>query len=235
MTTQRKIELFVVVGVILLGMAFVRGWMLEREARTKAESTAQQQAVVIAAAQSSIAARDKDAATLTATLTAQAARVQTPQQAAQVILRYLPAPPPVPGQPAAAPTVIPTIARTDLSPALQQSLPAAPSFTLLTPTQVEQVAKDELACDATRHTLAACQADTADLHAELTAQSAETSAWKAAAKGGTKFQRFVRVLKYTGCAAAGAGAGALAARNSPAPAAAIGAGAGVAACSTFIK
>ena len=235
MTTQRKLEIFLLAVALMLGVVFLQGWILERRARAQADATSQKQAEVIAAAQNSIAGRDKADALYAAALAQQSKSILTPQQAAQVIVHYLPAPAPIAGQPAPAPAVIPTVQRDELSPALQQSLPAAPSFSLLTPAQAEAVAKTELACDATTHTLAACQADAADLHTELTAQAAETAAWKAAAKGGTRFQRFVRVLKYTGCAAAGAGAGALAAHNSPAPAAAIGAGAGVTVCSLFGK
>ena len=228
MTTQRRFELITAAVVLAFALCFLRGWMLSRDAAIRADARAQADEQTVATAQQAIRDRDALAAQYNATLSAQASAIRTPQQAAQVILRYLPPAPA--GQPAQPPIV--TIDRSTLPPDVQKQYPDAPQLALVAPTQLQQLAKDELACDATRHDLATCRADTHDLHLELDAKTDEAATWQAAAKGGTKWQRFGRVLKAVGCAAGGAGVGALASKQDP-RGAAIGAGAGVAACSLF--
>jgi hypothetical protein len=227
MTTQRKIEILGVLVLALVAAAFLASWIQEREARIKAEATQAADEKVISVTADAIKSRDALAAQYTAALAKQAAAVQTPQQAAQVIERYLPAPAGAP----AAPIV--TVDRAQLTPSQQQALPNAPSYGVLTNTQLEDVAKEELACDAAKTNLTACQADEADLHTEIAAKTNEASSWEAAAKGGTKWQRFGRALKCAGFSGAGAGVGAVADKSHPAEGSVIGAAAGVIGCLLF--
>jgi len=224
-TTARKLEIF---GAILMVAVFFACWQREREARIRAEVQSQADEKLVQTRDAAMKDRDALDAQYAAALSRQAAAVQTPQQAAQVILRYLPAPA---GQ--SAPATIPEVQRAALSPEVQKTLPDAPSFSLLTPAQIQQVARDELACDATRHSLTACQQDAVDLKAKVALKADEAKTWETAAKGGTKLQRFGRVLKSVACAGAGAGLGALVSRKNPMTGAAIGAGVGVAGCSLF--
>ena len=232
MTEQRKWEIFGFVAVLMIGAIFCRGWQLEREARTTAEAAAAAQQRIIAQQAEAIAARDAANQTYVQGLTSAARAIQTPAQAAQVIVRYLPAAPAGDGAPA-QPQSIATVARADLPAATQQQLPPAASYGILTDSQLQQVARNDLACDAAQHSLTTCQADKLDQAAQLDASQKETAAWKTAAQGGTRFQRFMRVAKFVGCAGLGAGAGAIADKKSPALGAPIGAAAGVTVCSIF--
>lgn len=224
MTTQRRLE---ILGAFLVVAVFFVCWQREREARLRAEVQSQTDEKLMQAKAAAIKDRDALAVQYTAALSRQAAAVQTPQQAAQVILRYLPQPA---GQPVAT---IPQVERAALSPEIQKTLPDAPSFSLLTPDQIQRVARDELACDATRHNLTACQQDAVDLKAQIALKIEEARTWETAAKGGTKLQRFGRVLKSVACAGAGAGLGALVSQKNQITGATIGAGVGVAGCSLF--
>lgn len=225
MTTARRLE---ILGALLAVAIFFVCWQREREARIRAEVQTQADEKLVQAKDAAIHDRDALDAQYAAALSHQSDAVKTPQQAAQVILRYLPAPA---GQ--AAPASIPEVPRAALSPEVQKTLPDAPSFSLLTPAQIQQVARDELACDATRHSLTTCQQDAVDLKAQVALKTDEAHTWETAAKGGTKLQRFGRVLKGVACAGAGATLGALASQKNPITGAAIGAGAGVAGCSLF--
>lgn len=232
MTSARKLDIGLFLAVAITACLFVVGWIHEREQRIRAEASQQANDKIIAADQVAIHSRDTAAAQSTAALAAQAAAIHTSQQAAQVIVRYLPAPAAAPGQPVVTPS-IPTVERAQLPAALQAELPPAPSYGILTQDQLVNQAKQDLACDATGIQLSACQKDQVDLRGELSAETASAHRWEAAAKGGTKLQRFFHVAKLIGCAGAGAGIGALAGQKSPAIGAAVGAGAGVTACSLF--
>ncbi len=233
MTTQRKFEIAGAIVLIIVMAIFLRQWIGEREARIRAEASARADEKIVATSDASIKARDAQAAQYAASLAQQAAAVQTPQQAAQVILHYLPTPGATQGQPTPAPQTIATVSAAQLSPELQKTLPAAPEYGILTDLQLRQVAKDELACDATRKELSACTSDQTDLRTQIAAKSDESDKWQAAAQGGTKWQRFGRVMKYVACAGGGAAAGELMAKGRPGVGAAIGGAAGVGVCSLF--
>jgi phage-related tail protein len=125
-----------------------------------------------------------------------------------------------------------TVKAGDPSPA---GTPDAPSYTLLTPLQSETLAKAALKCDADENTLLSCNADKGALTTEVKAETDEAAQWKAAAKGGTTLQRFVRVLKYAGCAAGGAAVGAISDKSNPGFGAGVGSGSAVGVCSFFVK
>lgn len=233
MTTAHKITAVVAGIFLLLSIVFVRGWILEREARATADTTAQVEAAQIAAKDDAIKTRDQANAQTVAALTAQAAALQTPQQAAKVIMQYLPAPAAVPGQPAAAPVAVPIVTKADLPTSIQAQLPNAPTYGILTGDQLVAQAKKDIACDATTHDAATCKADLADTQANYVAEQKTSQAWENAAKGGTKLQRFLTVLKYGACGAAGGFAGSQVHKQNPGTTSAIGAGAGVAVCSLF--
>ena len=228
MTREHKITLVVGIAALLLAGVFLRGWLLERKARNQAEAVTAAQEKVIASAQQAIVVRDAVAAQKDKILEAQSAAMQTPQQAVQVITRYLPAPTGAPASP--GPVVI---AKADLSPAAQKDVPDSPSYTIFTQAQTLAQAKADLACTVTQNDLSTCKADLADRQTQLTAKTAESTSWENAAKGGTKFHRFLGIGKKVLCGAAGAYVGAKVDKTSPATAAAIGSAAGITTCSLF--
>lgn len=236
MTDLRKYVLAFLISCVLVSLAvFVHGCHRQTQLLTTAETASRETDHQIAAADAVIAARDRATAAATVQLTRQEEVIHTPQQAVKVLVRYLPAPAAPAGSavPPESPAAPVTVERAELSPALQATLPAAPSFTLFTPAQTVAVARDELRCDATTRQLATCQADAVDLHSQLAAAEGETKAWRTAARGGTRLARLGRVLKLVACAGAGAGAGALVDRHAPAIGSAIGGSAAVATCSLF--
>jgi hypothetical protein len=224
-TTQRKFEIGGAAGLAVLMLLFAVSWLRAREDNIRAAANAAADAKVVAASQQAIVSRDALATQYANSLTAKSATITTPAAAVQVIEHYLPA--------AIAQQPIAVVKTTDLPADVQKELPVSPSFAMLTPDQVQQVAKDELACDATQNTLTACKADIGSMQTQLKATSDEAAQWKTAAKGGTKWQRFGRIMKSVACAGAGAGAGALVDKQNAGIGAAIGGAGGVAACSMF--
>jgi hypothetical protein len=130
---KRKIEIFAAIALLLIVGCLLRSWQLEREARIRAEVTVK--------ADETLVTEHADA------LDRQIAAINTPQQAVQVILHYLPPTPVVLGQPTPPAATIPSVSREALSAELQKELPASPSFSMLTPPQIEQIARDEIQCD----------------------------------------------------------------------------------------
>jgi hypothetical protein len=105
---------------------------------------------------------------------------------------------------------------------------------VFTADQAKDVAQNDLQCDADRNSLKGCVADRIDLASELGLEKRATATWEAAAKGGTKWQRFGRVLKTTACAAGGGFAAAQFAPQANRGAyAGAGAAGGVVICSIF--
>ena len=231
MTNQRKFEILGFLFISAIAICFVRGWQLERAARSSAETTTAQTHSLIVEQAKQIADRDALNAQYSQTLATAAKAIRTPAQAAQVIIHYLPAPVPVPGQPAPAPAAIPIVTAAQLPADVVKDLPVAPNYGILTGTQLEDIARNDLTCDAAQHSLTTCAADKASLAAELAATQKQSDTWEAAAKGGTKFHRFLGVAKFVGCAGLGAGAGAIADKKSPTIGSAVGAAAGVTVCS----
>jgi hypothetical protein len=224
----------ILAGVFLA--IFLAGWWHEHELRLHAEAIADAQQKVATAAQQNIKDRDAIQAKSNAAFAAQAAAVQTPQQAAQVIVKFLPAPVAAasfaPGTPPPAQAQIPIVAAADLPAAVQSQLPAAPSYGIFTPDQMQSIARSEISCQATTQDLATCKADEVDLHTQVTAAQKQSAAWETAAKGGTKFHRLLKVGACIGISGGAAWAGSKFGIN-PATGAAIGAAAGTVVCSLF--
>jgi len=181
----------------IVGLA-VRGWEQEKAARAKAEAVNAQNDRQIAALGSQIAQRDAEAALYARRLADAQKAIQTPQQAVQVITRYLPAPD-------AAPVVV---GKADLPQDVLSKLPDSPGYVIFTAKQAQDQAKRDLQCDADQNSLKACRADLIDTVGELGIEKRTAQAWETAEKGGTKWHRLVKSLKVTGCAAAGALVGA---------------------------
>jgi hypothetical protein len=120
---------------------------------------------------------------------------------------------------------------------VRAQLPPAPSYVILTPDQSEAIAKNDLACDADKHSLQACTLQLADSTQIAALNETKAAKYAQAVKGGTILERVGRVLKYTACAGGGAAIGALATRNSSMPtqlgSVSAGAAGGVIACSLF--
>jgi hypothetical protein len=243
MTIQRKFEIGGFIVALVLCAMFVRGWMAERDARNSADAFAKAQTAKADVLARQITVSQVQADDYRAIMAGESASVTTPQQAVKIITQYLPAPPAAPSTPgeAAAPAAealpIPIVAANELDQLVRDQLPPAPSYAILTPDQTEAIAKNDLACDADRHSLAACTVQFADETKIAALNQSKADMYDQALKGGTWKQRVGRVLKYTGCAAGGAAIGALATRNSPTGtqlgSVSAGAAGGVIACSLF--
>lgn len=156
----------------------------------------------------------------------QQAAVKTSADAVKVITKYVPVPTIAPDQPSASFVVD----KEDFTPAVAMKIPDSPSYVVQTQEQSVLVAKDLIACEADRQSLNVCKANMTDMTSALAVQKQQVETWKAAAKGGTKTQRFMKVLKCAGFAGVGAAGGAL--TKQPLWAG-VGATAGVAACQLF--
>ena len=231
-----KLEAAVILGSLTIGALLAIGWERDHQRMLRAEAVAQERQKGIDARDRTIRTRDASAKTYDAAIDKQAAAIKTPQQAVQVIVRYLHDQAPA-GSPAAASAQAQaapvTVDRAQLSPELQKELPDSPHATLFTDDQVEQLGKDALVCDKATHDLVTCRADAKDLRANVAAEQANAATWKAAARGGTRLQRLARVVKYVACAGAGAAAGQYIDKQSPAAGAAIGSAAAVSTCAIF--
>jgi hypothetical protein len=237
MTTLRKLEIGGLLAALLVAGLFLRGWMAERDARNTAEAFAKAQTVKADALAAQISASKDSAAAYEAGKAAAAAAITTPQQAVKIITQYLPAPPAAPGEAAPAPVAIPIVSANELDADLRAKLPPAPSYAILTPDQSEAIAKNDLACDAAQHSLAACSVQLGDETQIAALNQAKADKFEQAMKGGTWKQRVGKVLKSAACAGGGSAIAALATRSSPAStqfgSVAVGAAGGAIACSIF--
>jgi hypothetical protein len=233
MTVDQKLKAIGAVVLLFVVAFFVTAYVREREARIRAEDQVAATKQVMDSTNAAIASRDQLAAANAQKLEEESSAITTPQQAAQVIVRYLPTPPTAPGAPAAAPVPLQTIQAGDLTAQGQKDLPDAPTDVILTAAEAESQAKEDLACQASTVDLTACTADKVDQKTQIAALEKQSDAWEAAAKGGTKVQRFLKVMKFVGCAAAGAYAGTKIDKAGPGTGAAVGGASGVAACSLF--
>lgn len=234
MTLRTKIEIVAGVVVFLALAVFAVEAIRQHDRTVQAEASSAADQKIAAAAQASIVARDAQQATVDKTAVQQAAAVKTPQQAVQIIEHYLPAPVVIPGQPTPAPAAIPLVQTKDLPASVQAELPNAPGqLALLTPDQLQSIARADIACTATASDLSTCAKDKADLQTQLKAANDRANTWEAAAKGGTKFHRFLKAAERAGCSAVGSAAGSIVDKNHPTRDAAIGAAAGSAICSLF--
>lgn len=232
MTRIHKLEATVILALLLFAGVLAAGWVRDRHRMAVAEAVAHERGQQIAQREQDIEARDHKAADYDKLLRGEADILKTAPQATKVITRYLAATAPA-GTPASLSLSLSpvTVEPAQLSATLQAELPPSPTYTVFTEGQTVQLAKDELACDATRHTLAACTADKADLDRSLVDERAISASWEAAAKGGSRWARIRHAAKLAACAAAGAGV-ASQIKLSPSSTAAAGAGA-VGLCSLF--
>jgi len=213
-----------VLALILLAVCAValRGWYLERGYRNAAEEQMKATARLVAEKDVQIEQRDARASAQASADARAAAAVRTPSQAAQTIIRYLPAPDQTPIR------VVPD------TPGPAPELPDSPGSVVLSAAQGEDLARKLLICDGTTAELGACTQDRADLRNLIGSQKITIQAWEKAAKGGTVWSRLVHVAKLAGCAAAGAAvAGEVSSSALRGPYAGVGAGAGVVACSIW--
>jgi hypothetical protein len=202
----------------------------EHEALKNANALAATTQAAVNTLVQNMAARDKaDSAQQSAAKVA-ASNVKTTADAAQVIVKYITVP--VPASPTAAPVAAPVqvVTKQDFTPQEQAKLPDSPSYAVETQDAATQVAKQLISCTADRKSLDACHADLKDSSSALVAEKAQSATWEAAAKGGTKTQRFLKFLKCAGFAGAGTYAVVAAGQSKWAG---IGAVAGVTACQLF--
>lgn len=224
MTNQRKLEIGLAVVVTLAAAVFLHGWLQAREANNNAEVHSQVLEQTVAEKNHDLEARDAHLAAYLDKVDQQVAALKTPQQAVKVIELHVPTP-------AGQEPII--IQRSDLSAKVQAETPDSPGYALMTSDEVQAIAKDQLKCEADRNALLTCKADATDLREIISAKDREVQLWKTAASGGSKWQRFGRVLKSVGCGAGGAALGSVVTRGNQPTGAAVGAAGGVVACSLF--
>lgn len=191
MTTARKVE----IGIVLLLLALcVSAYIREREARVAAEA-------VVSAKTDAQKERDAQTAAAIADLKDKMAGVKTAPQAVQVIEHYIATPPTAEGPKLVSVEPVAVVQQGDLRGSKAYGeLPQAPDATprvILSDAQAQTIAKQQIACDATQRSLTACTADLVD-------QKQATDAAMKALKGGTWYQRVLRVAVPVGCAAGGA-------------------------------
>lgn len=228
MTTSTKLHIAAYSIIVIAAGLFLRGWIDDHILKAKAEAVAEAQKTVIDSAQKSIDQRQQDFVKQIADLKQQMAQVKTPAQAVVYIPQAANLPAPI-QQPAA------------VKPDIAGKLPDAPSGShyaligdgafVLPPADALPLAQKLNACEQTGIGLTKCDADKKDLQAQIDAANLEAHAWKVAAKGGTKREKFVKALKVIGCAAGGGALGGLSPSHQSG--AAIGAGAGATLCTLF--
>lgn len=227
MLTAKHVAIFL--GVILALFLGVMGKIAydDHQALANATTVSATNQATIQTLMEQIANRDKADTAQQKQATVAESNVKTSADAVQVITKYVQIP--APTSPT-APAPVQVVSKQDLTPQEQAKLPDSPDFTIETQDVATGVAKQLISCAADKQSLDACHADLADSSTALTAQQASTATWEAAAKGGTKAQRFVKFLK---CAAAGGGGAALVVAAGQSKWAGIGAVAGVTACQFF--
>lgn len=235
LTTARKIEICFILFVLVIGALFLHGYLAEKAASAQADTFAKAKDAQVDQLSQQLSASKAEASTYQAQMAKAAAKVTTPQQAVKIITRYLPAQPTPAGAPSPAAEAIPVIPANELDKAALDQLPPAPDYAILTPDQAVAVAKNDLQCEADRHSLTACTQQLTTSQQISALNKAEAGKYKQALAGGTIKQRIGRELKSAGCSAAGAVIAAFASRGSPSqyPATAAGAAGGAIVCSLF--
>jgi hypothetical protein len=198
MTTKQKYGLSTIVAVLILAGLFVLHTLDKNQAVGIARADEQDKAAQTAEERADKATSDRDAITkqYEEAIALQEAAVTTPQAAVKVINHYIPS---------GATSAI--VQRQDLSAAAQAQLPDAPSYAVETDQKAEDTAKALLACDATGKALETCKADLADANLVVDALRTDAKAWQAAAKGGTRWQRFKAGAGHMLCGGLATGAG----------------------------
>ncbi len=210
MIWSHKYTIALISGVAVAGLGLgalaVSGYIKERERAVKAETVAETQAQVqkqltgqIADLQKQMTDRDALYQQQLQSLQTKLGQATTPTQIAQLVSQLMGL-----KEPIQITTPLPTSQNPNPSPIAQISLEDAPQFKAYVQT-----------CEECKLNLTKTQADLADRakQAELAQQQiesikAERDSWKVAAKGGTKWQRFKKAIKYLGIGA-GIGAAAL--------------------------
>lgn len=199
MTTSTKLHIAAYSTLALCVIIFIAGWMKEHIASERAQAKADAQQVIIDRADKDMKQRDAAFQAGMDSLRSQIAAVKTPEQA----IRYIH-------------DAVPALANVQQARDLPATLPNAPipqgmrnvtvhdDDAIVPSAQLLESAKLINGCQQDKVGFAKCQGDALDLQTKITATEKERDEWKAAAKGGTKFQRFVRAAKYL---AIGAGIG----------------------------
>lgn len=226
MTISRKVE--IIIGtVLLLGLCVVCKIAYDQHlAIAQADMVSKASQAKVTQYENLIKVRDAADLQQQADALQAQAKVKTSGDAVQVITKYVT----VPSAPATAPASAVVVSKEDIAQAVIDKLPPSPSYTLQTQDLSIQTAKQLLACSADQKSLAVCKADMADNSAALAAQKSETEVWKQAAKGGTKTQRFLKIVKCAVTAGAGAAVVSAAGQSKWAG---LGAAAGVVGCQLF--
>lgn len=230
MTISKKVLIIIAaVAALFIGIICKIAYE-EHEAFVQADENSRKYQATIDTYQKSIADRVKTDIQQHAVSEAAQAKVKTSADAVKIITQYVPvsAAPEQKGEDLPAQAVV--LDRKEFSDAAASKLPESPAYVVQTEAQSTAVAKDLIACEADRSSLNVCKLNMSDMQGAIDAQKKETDTWKAAAKGGTKTQRFVKFLKCAGFAGVGAAGGAF--TKQPLWAG-VGAGAGVAACQLF--
>ena len=233
MTTRRKLELAgAALASIALVIFFVQ-WLNHREQIIRAEEqekAAKEQISErehdIAVLQQSIKDRDSENAREIAALQQQIALVKTPQQAAQILPQYIPMPQ---GQ-----TFGPLKEITSTPPTFK------PGDFILPSEDALPLAQTLNKCKQDQVSLGACTKDLGDTNNQLEARTQQfklaqndADKWKKVAKGGSVFQRTMKLIGYAACAGGGAWLGSKVQTGTIAPVA--GASAGVIGCHFVLK
>jgi hypothetical protein len=225
MTISRKIE--IIIGtVLLLGLCVVCKIAYDQHlAIAQADLVSKASQAKVTQYENLIKVRDAADIQQQAISVQAQSKVKTSADAVQIITKYVTVPAPASAAPAAV-----VVNKNDIAAAVIAKLPPAPSYTVQTEDMSIQTAKQLIACDADQKSLAVCKADLTDSASAMKAQKEETEVWKQAAKGGSKTQRFLKVIKCAGLA--GAGAAVVSAAGQP-KWAGLGAVAGVVGCHLF--
>lgn len=209
-STRAKIEcVAVILAVLLAGIGF-HEWMLEHDARIKAETSAKQDQGTIADLQKqrdTLTAADKQrddaAAAAIATLSRAAASQTTPKQIAAWLPKEIPVPQPITVQ-------VPTTTPANPAPPAIASIPEAdlaPIKDLLVQAKTCSLELPEAKSD-----LSSCQAQLKLAGEQLSAAQNEAASWKKAAKG-TFWGRVKHDVKWFGVGAAAGAIAGLAAKH----------------------
>lgn len=222
MTTSTKLHIAAYSAAALLIIIFVAGWIQEHIATERAQAKADAQQMLIDNAEKRMKQRETDFQAGMDSLRAQIAAVKTPEQA----IRYIH-------------DAVPALANVQQARDLPATIPNAPvpqgmrtvtvhdDDAIVPSAQLLESAKLVNACQQDKAGFAKCQGDAVDVQGKLAATEKERDAWKVAAKGGTKWQRFGKAVKCVAFSGGGAGLGAMLGGKSGAV---IGGGAGSAAC-----
>jgi hypothetical protein len=180
-TLRAKIEAAIVLAILVGGVLAFRTWLSEHDLRVHAEEHTKAQEQVIAAIDEREKQREQILKDALAQIAASKAAVQTPQQVIHEIPQYLPP--------------LPTPIRVT-TPAPTADNPKPKPVVTIPPEDLKPLYDFAADCKACALKYADAQKTIADDQAKLKGKDDEVETWKAAAKGGTKWQRFTRAAKW---------------------------------------